>query len=117
MDMSLNIVNLIEHSPITKLSSTYNDKILNKMKNEGCFILMVRESPGSPVWKLLTPKLEFVKKVNQLTVSALECLYIREMELGPYGELGRIYVAHTKEDSHFILRSYEIGANFRKKEN
>jgi len=30
--MSLNIVNLIEHSPITKLSSTYNNQLLEKIK-------------------------------------------------------------------------------------
>ena len=34
MDISLNIVNLIEHSPITKLSHTYNNRFLEKIKNE-----------------------------------------------------------------------------------
>jgi hypothetical protein len=34
MDTSLNIVDLIEKNPITKLSNIYNDKMLNKMKNE-----------------------------------------------------------------------------------
>jgi len=34
MDVSLNIVNLIEHSPITKLSHTYNNRFLEKIKNE-----------------------------------------------------------------------------------
>lgn len=34
MDTPFNIVDLIEKNPITKLSSIYNDKMLNKMKNE-----------------------------------------------------------------------------------
>jgi hypothetical protein len=33
MDCSLNIVNLIESNPITKLSNTYNSRLLNKIKD------------------------------------------------------------------------------------
>ena len=32
MDTSLNIVNLIENNPIIKLSNTYNNKLLEKIK-------------------------------------------------------------------------------------
>ena len=34
MDASLNIVDLIENNPITKLSSIYNGKLLSKIKEE-----------------------------------------------------------------------------------
>jgi len=33
MDASLNIVNLIENNPITKLSDTYNNKLLEKIQH------------------------------------------------------------------------------------
>jgi hypothetical protein len=32
MDASLNIVNLIENNPVIKLSNTYNNKLLEKIK-------------------------------------------------------------------------------------
>jgi len=34
MDVSLNIVNLIENNPVTKLSGTYNNKLLGKIKEK-----------------------------------------------------------------------------------